>query len=212
MFISSGLCGPTKWRIQPAGMDCWPALNQRPGPASIPGWPESQVARIQNCLKHLQGSAGGNDDGHWLALINVIDEIVGEGVPPSNREVRELLLPMIDELPERDDYPAGFRLVLREIDRFLATRSAPARTSIAHGPSAEVKEAARLLGGKSIVLIGGNRRREAQESLRRALGLKDLVWIETKEHQAIDAFEPLIARADVALGLTGHPLVKSCVW
>jgi hypothetical protein len=37
--------------------------------------------------------------------------------------------------------------------------------------------------------------------LRRALGLKDLVWIETKEHQAIDAFEPLIARADVALVL-----------
>ena len=75
------------------------------------------------------------------------------------------------------------------------------RSSVAHEPSAEVKQAARLLGGNSIVLIGGNRRREAQESLRRALGLKDLVWIETKEHQAVDAFEPLIARADVALVL-----------
>jgi hypothetical protein len=161
--------------------------------------PESQVERIQNCLKHVQGGAANDND--WLALINVVDLIVGEGVPPSNREIRELLLPVIDELPERNDYPAGFRLVLREIDRFLATRSAPARTSIAHEPSVEVQEAARLLGGKSIVLIGGNRRREAQESLRRALGLKDLVWIETKEHQAIDAFEPLIARADVALVL-----------
>jgi hypothetical protein len=28
-----------------------------------------------------------------------------------------------------------------------------------------------------------------------------LVWIETKEHQAVDAFEPLIARPDVALVL-----------
>jgi hypothetical protein len=162
---------------------------------------ESQVARIQNCLKPLQDSAGDNDDDNWMAMINVVDEIVGEGVPPSNREIRELLLPVIDELPERNDYPDGFRLALREIDRFLSTRSAPARTSIAHKPSAELQIAARLLSGKSIVLIGGNRRREAQESLRRALGLKDLVWIETKEHQAIDAFEPLIARTDVALVL-----------
>jgi hypothetical protein len=161
--------------------------------------PESQVERIQNCLKRVQGGMANDND--WLALINLVDLIVGEGVPPSNREIRELLLPVIDELPERNDYPAGFQLVLREIDRFLATRSAPTRTSITHEPSVRVQEAARLLGGKSIVLIGGNRRREAQESLRHALGLKDLVWIETKEHQAVDAFEPLIARADVAVVL-----------
>jgi hypothetical protein len=160
---------------------------------------ELQVERIQNCLKPVQGGAANDND--WLALINVVDQIVGEGVPPSNREIRELLLPVIDELPAREDYPDSFRRVLREIDRFLAARSAPMSTAVAHEPSAEVKEAARLLGGKSIVLIGGNRRREAQESLRRALGLKDLVWIETKEHQAIDAFEPLIARSDVALVL-----------
>ena len=40
-----------------------------------------------------------------------------------------------------------------------------------------------------------------QESLRRALGLSELLWIETKEHQSIDSFEPLIARADVAVVL-----------
>ena len=51
------------------------------------------------------------------------------------------------------------------------------------------------------MLIGGTRRREAQESLRRALGLSELIWIETKEHQSIDSFEPMIARADVAVVL-----------
>ena len=50
-------------------------------------------------------------------------------------------------------------------------------------------------------MIGGNRRRESQESWRKSLGLKDLVWIETKEHQAVEAFEPLIARSDVAVVL-----------
>jgi hypothetical protein len=161
--------------------------------------PPSQVDRIRERLERVQGNK--NCDENWLPLINVVDEIVAEGVPPSNREIRELLLPLIDDLPAREDFPNGFRLVLREIDRFLAARSAPLRSTVAHEPSAEVKQAARLLDGKSIVLIGGNRRREAQESMRRALGLKDLVWIETKEHQAVDAFEPLIERADVALVL-----------
>ena len=133
--------------------------------------------------------------------ITVVDEIVSEGVPPSNREIRELLLPIIDELPAWDEFPHRFRLVLREIDRYLGARVAPTRSPVVHEPSDEVKAAARLLGGTSIVLIGGNRRREAQESLRRALALKDLIWIETKEHQAVGTFEPLIARADVALVL-----------
>ena len=161
--------------------------------------PDSQVERIRNRLKHVQRGAGHDDD--WLTLITVVDEIVGEGVPPSNREIRELLLPVIDELPPWDEFPNRFRLVLREIDRYLGACTAPTRSPVVHEHSAEVKEAARLLNGTSIVLIGGNRRREAQESLRRALALNDLIWIETKEHQAVDTFEPLIARADVALVL-----------
>jgi hypothetical protein len=130
-----------------------------------------------------------------------VDEMVREGVPPSHRELRELLLPVIDDLPDRDLLPDGFRLVLREIDRFLATRSSPTKPSVSHQPSVEVKEAAHLLAARSILLIGGNRRREAQESLKRALGLSDLIWLETKEHQAVDTFEPLVARADVAVVL-----------
>jgi hypothetical protein len=51
------------------------------------------------------------------------------------------------------------------------------------------------------VLIGGSRRREAQDSLKRALKLKELIWIETKEHQAVGTFESFVARRDVALVL-----------
>jgi hypothetical protein len=108
---------------------------------------------------------------------------------------------VIDDLPDRDDLPPGFRLVLREIDRYLAIRTPPQRATPGYVPPAEVKEAARLLGGRSALLIGGSRRREPQASLKRALGLKELIWIETKEHQSIESFEPVIARPDVAMVL-----------
>ena len=68
-------------------------------------------------------------------------------------------------------------------------------------PNAEVLEARRLLAGRSVVLIGGGCRPEARESLIADLGLSDLVWIETREHQSIAGFEPAIARDDVAVVL-----------
>ena len=107
---------------------------------------------------------------------------------------------MIDHLPDRDDLPQGFGLALREIDSFLATRKPPSSpTPGGHEPTAEVMEARRLLGGRSAVLIGGSCRRESQKVLREALGLKDLIWIETRVHQSVGSFEPAVARPDVAV-------------
>jgi hypothetical protein len=157
------------------------------------------VDRVRSHLKPIQEGQGTDQD--WRAVIEAVEAMIGEGVPPSHREIRGLLVPLIDILPDRDDLPPGFRLVLREIDRFLATRTPSSEAGIAQAPTAEVREAARLLGGRSLVLIGGIRRRDAQESLRRVLGLRDLVWVETKEHQAIRAFEPTIAHPEVALVL-----------
>jgi hypothetical protein len=159
----------------------------------------AQIDRLRDQLKLARNDQGIGLD--WPAVMSAVDKLVEEGIPPSNREIRELLLPLIDDIPDRDDLPPRFRLVLKEIDRFLAIRSLPARSSVSHEPTAEVREVARLLAGRSVLLIGGNRRREAQESLRKALGLLDLVWIETKEHQAVAGFEPLIVRPDVALVL-----------
>jgi hypothetical protein len=159
----------------------------------------SQIERLLDHVKRIQAEEGTDLD--WQAIVMAVNEMVAEGVPPSNRELRELLLPVIDAIPEWDGFPAGFQLVVREIDRFLSTRPSPVTPAVAQEPSADVKEVARLLKGRSMVLIGGNRRREAQESLRKVLGLKDLVWIETREHQAIECFEPVVARPDVALVL-----------
>jgi hypothetical protein len=159
----------------------------------------SELERIRDPLARIQDRGGAEED--WQAVIRTVDELVKGGVPASNREIRTALLPVIESLPERSDFPTGFRLVLHEIDRFLARRSSAPAHAAPHTSSAVTEEAARLLQGRSIVLIGGIRRRAGQDALRQALRLSELVWIETKEHQSIDSFEPIIARLDVALVL-----------
>ncbi len=184
----------------PAG---WPGLLSRIEAIAASGHQSRQHDERVNRMREHLGAVrrGANPEPAWRAVIEAVEEAIDEGVPPSNREIRDLLLPVIDDLPDREDLPPGFRRVLREIDRYLATRAPSQRATPDYVPPAEVKEAARLLGGRSAVLIGGIRRREPQASLRRALGLKELIWIETREHQSIEPFEPVIARPDVALVL-----------
>ena len=186
----------------PADPAAWPGLLARIE-TQAGSRPQSQrQTMLLDRLRSLCTPTGGErTDESWRSIITVVEELIGEGTPPSSREVRELLLPLLDDLPETEEMPPGSRLVLREIDRYLATRHTPAAPATSQGPTAPVREAARLLSGRSIVLIGGLRHPEAQRSLRSALGLKELVWIETKEHQSITAFETTVARPDVALVL-----------
>jgi hypothetical protein len=159
----------------------------------------SRLDRIRHLSERIRG--GKQDEQDWSVIIETVAGLVGDGMPPSTRELRELLIPIIDDVPEMEDPPRGFRLVVQEIDRYLAASPLPVETSVHHELSAAVQEAARLLSGRSVVLIGGIRRRESQQTLKRLFGLDSLVWVETKEHQSVETFEPVVVRPDVALVL-----------
>jgi hypothetical protein len=159
------------------------------------------LSKVRHKASVIAQAPQGDHQDDWGILIATVDELVSAGVPPSYRDLRELLLPVIDSLPEALEGGKGFRLVLREIDRFLSTSPPPKHPELAPERAPEVQEAARVLGGKAVVLIGGDRRPAAQEALKEALGLRDLYWVETREHQSLEGFKPFVARPEVAVVL-----------
>ena len=158
---------------------------------------KSLLSKARYHARRVAGDMG--DDYDWGKIVASVDALIAGGEAASNVEVREILLPILDRMPDLEDPPRNLQLVLREIDRYLAARRTAAEPAPPEAPTAEVVEAARLLGGKSVVLIGGARRPEAHDAIRRAFNLKELIWIETREHESIDHFEPSVARPDVAL-------------
>jgi hypothetical protein len=166
------------------------------------GWRKSKqrrklLGKVQHKLK-LIADAPDEAHEHWRILTATVDELVCDGLPPSNRELRELLAPHLAHLPQSDDLPRGFCRVLREIERVPSAPQAPTLPA-ASRTTAEVQEAARLLQGRSMLLIGGERRPIAEQSLKEAFGLRELFWITTREHESNDGFEPYIARPDIAV-------------
>lgn len=172
---------------------------------------ESQqvVRRQQDRLKRmryhasliLKHPAHANHEHDWRRISEAVDELINEGMPPSSVELRQILLPLADLLPEEDLFSPALRLVWREIDRYLATREEAEESAETSTPSPEVQQAAELLAGRSVVLIGGDRRPAAERALLSALRLKKLDWIETREHQSLETFESHVARPDVAVVL-----------
>ncbi len=160
---------------------------------------KERQGRLKQCQYHAKLIREGKQlEYNWQKVINAIEEMVNDGIPHSNSELRELLLPIVDDMPEMDDLPAGFKRVLGEVDRFLATRP-PSTSEVVREVSGDVREAAKLLKEKSIVIIGGDRRPHAQDALKSALGVKEVIWIETREHESIEGFEANVARREVAV-------------
>lgn len=156
--------------------------------------------KLAHHLKQIQTHPEADRTYDWQKVVEAVEELVTDGVPPSNREIREQLLPLLDEIPEGVAVTRNFDLVLREIDRFLALRPDQVEGTPVAAPSEEVRRVAALLRGHAVVLIGGEKRPRAAEALTAALGLSELVWVEGW-HQTYKAFEPHVARPDVAVVL-----------
>ena len=186
----------------PADPTQWNNLQERIGQldSEIEHIRQQEKQRVKT-LKKAQYHAriigdGKGTEADWKKVIDTVSTLVNEGMPPSNTDLRDMLVPIVDDMPESDELPEGFRRVLGEVDRFLATQM-PLAQQIVRETSGEVQRVASLYKGKTMVIIGGDRRPHAHEALKSAFGLKDLIWIATRDHESTDIFVPYIARPDV---------------
>ncbi len=162
---------------------------------------DEQKGRLVGDLDGLVSRIDDADDNGGAALWNeiglLLDELVDLGVPPSSVEIRDLLLPHIDDAPELADRP-GYALVVREINRFLASSDETPPEEAPSAPIPQLAAAAELLQGRSLLLIGGDNRPHSKAALESAFQLSELVWLSTKHGTSVTSFEPYVARTDIA--------------
>jgi hypothetical protein len=161
--------------------------------------------RLRYHLDQTARDEAADTAAHWTRALEAIDALVDSGVPPSSVELRDLLLPHLDSLPDDLELPRGALLALREIDRYQASREAE-EDSASGGlagrataePTEEVRRLRSLLAGRAMVLIGGVHRPRQVGLIEEAFDLSELVWLDGGS-PSYTQFEPAIARPDVAV-------------
>lgn len=153
--------------------------------------------------KRIVGCKGTDHD--WQIVATAVDSLVSMGMPASNADVRGLVRPLVGLLPSDAEWPEGFERVLSAAKgqgkTKKATTSRKQRPQSKRRISSEVAEVARLLEGRTIVLIGGDKRKDAAESLKKAFRLKQVKWFPAREHGSPSDFKDAFAGPDVAVVL-----------
>jgi hypothetical protein len=127
----------------------------------------------------------------WPTLAGAVDQLVTSGLKPSDREIRELMLPLLEVLPELD-WPPGLRAVLDEIDRYLdrvdsEQEQSSQSSSPRRQPSEVLQQARELLRGRVVVLVGGQPREQHRRKIEKELELAELRWVAVLHHQSLYA-------------------------
>ena len=160
----------------------WPGLLKRVAAALEPmAGAKKQSAGAKKVLANLRfklkkAMADGLDKyDEWPRVMELLDEATSAGVPPHNTEILDLLLPVIEELPEQVAIPTTVAAIVRELDKALATAPPGGRLSVAFTP--DVADSLALLRSKGVVLIGGTLRSAEKKLLEQAFELSELAWL-----------------------------------
>ncbi|MFN3596533.1 MAG: hypothetical protein ACK41D_04610 [Rubricoccaceae bacterium] len=145
---------------------------------------------------------------HRERLVAKICKAGESGLPASHRDLRELLLPAYDFLPRPTEaLPAFYASVLAYLDQDAAAASDDAPDDVLGGAlggqdvpadSPLIAKARSLVAGRTLYLVGGVPVPRAAERLRQALGLREVLWPQTRAHQSPAPLRAAVARQDVA--------------
>src|SRR5262249_51638610 len=88
---------------------------------------------------------------NWSRIVETIDELVREGMQPSNVDLRNELLPLHEDIPVDDNTPKNVKLVLRELDKYLSSKpTTKPEGAKDEKPTPEMCQAAELLRGRAV--------------------------------------------------------------
>jgi hypothetical protein len=131
---------------------------------------------------------------HWEQVARCAGELAGAADGAAPRVAREARARLREHALDRRQ-PHDAAILLRE----LAPRPGDAPSAASGAPEPAERLVARLLAGRSLVVVGGDTGREHGERWREAFGLREVHWRgTTKTNPSIAAIEPLIARPEVA--------------
>ena len=171
----------------PASVSEIPAIREQIRQARLRWEAPKQRSKILKRISYELGKSA-TDPGAWDSVFRQVEELViSEKTPPSNVELRDLLLPHLDRIPADVEPNEAFLAVQRAIDEYL--HSIEGRDVEVTGPQGmanpEVEELKNILEGRKVILIGGVPDPHGKARLEHAFGLEELVWIEARHEESI---------------------------
>jgi hypothetical protein len=150
-------------------------------------------------LNRIAHGASAALDDDWSALARLVAEALAQAPTSDSVELRRLLEAQSARLRDRLLVENVYALQ-RELER--VAHSGAYRAPRERAALTPVEQVAELLRGRTLLVIGGDPRREHAERLRRAFELAEVTWPETSETKpSIASFEPYVARPEVAVVL-----------
>jgi hypothetical protein len=164
---------------------------------------EARSKRLGQLKYHANRLNGGRGSDHdKKKAVEAAAALVEAGLPPSNRELRELLLPILDVVREGAEQSRSFALIIREIDRHVdESKRALRHVTVEPVGDPEIERVADLLQGTTMVLIGGEARVENRAALIEAFRLKDIIWLTLSDDPTLSEIRTAVSRPEVSVVL-----------
>ncbi|MFA6046299.1 MAG: hypothetical protein WC718_15045 [Phycisphaerales bacterium] len=171
---------------------------------------EKGVRKLLSKLKHHARMVQNNPDeprhDDWQKIEQALGGLLEAHVNAADPRLSETLDPIRTVVPEDLALPVTQRVLSLADGR---STSAPMPREY----SADVLRVRGALRGSAVVLVGGERRPDAEARIRDAFELREVVWVSLSEHASSSPAQAPIHRADVKLvfvlvKLAGHQHVE----
>jgi hypothetical protein len=152
-------------------------------------------------LRKIASDPIGADDYDWTKVADAVDRWVTDGGSINSRELRDLLVPVIDDVPDIE-FAANFENVIDLLISTSVPESAPqldvpmlehaltknqpiAETNeVETDSSLEVKQVSQWLRDKRLLLFAGELDQELFDQIVQSFQLASLTWVPQEQHHA----------------------------